>query len=233
VAFGAVDYKTKQILRDDSKIEWDVYIDEMKDLQVVKSTPINYHICTEEDYDDFYPVVEQDSEFLKKLRDSAALYCIDADQPLLIRGTNEIDSSNLNIDLKPCSHDMCANDDLDSLKAYLGNPELVIYQNKQRFDSLVFSNDCIVKESKLWNQHIDLRQPNWMLTYIEHKTVVDEIEYLHIGITEDRNYFDFYLTSLQLSYADDFAGNNYKIAGFSVFQHFDKVVFERTSYDTL
>jgi hypothetical protein len=32
VAFGAVDYKTNQILQNHTKIEWFVYIDEIKDL---------------------------------------------------------------------------------------------------------------------------------------------------------------------------------------------------------
>ena len=36
-----------------------------------------------------------------------------------------------------------------------------------------------------------------------------------------------------MSYTDDFEGGNYKIAGFSVFRHFDRIVFGRSTYDIL
>ena len=71
-----------------------------------------------------------------------------------------------------------------------------------------------------------------MLTYIEDKAVEDEIRYLDIGIQDDREFFNYELTQLGLSYVDDWE-SAYKIAGFSVFRHFDKIVFGRATYDIL
>jgi hypothetical protein len=75
---------------------------------------------------------------------------------------DEIDSVSLNIDLMPCKPSeyndfTCAEQTLDELKDYLGRPELIIYQNNQRFDSTVYNEKCIVSESMIWNQHIDKR----------------------------------------------------------------------------
>jgi hypothetical protein len=36
-----------------------------------------------------------------------------------------------------------------------------------------------------------------------------------------------------LSYVNDFSGNNYKIAGFSVFRDLDRTLYQRSTYDLL
>ena len=72
-----------------------------------------------------------------------------------------------------------------------------------------------------------------MKSYVKEYGVEDEIRYLDIGIQDDRHFFDLNLEQLSLSYNDDFAGGNYKIAGFSIFRHFDQIVFGRSTYDIL
>jgi hypothetical protein len=83
-----------------------------------------------EDYADFYPVVEQNASFLQMLKDSNALYCIDAGEELKIRGQSSVDCNALYIDLKHCvpsKDDNCTDQTLDDLQEYLGHPELIIY----------------------------------------------------------------------------------------------------------
>jgi hypothetical protein len=124
---------------------------------------------------------------VEELREKEVLWCIDRDQELAIRGMDEIDSVSLNVDLMPCkpselNNYTCSDQTLDQLKDYLGRPELIIYQNNQRFDSTVYDENCIVNESTIWNQHIDKRQPNWMLTYLNAEGVEDDIRYLDLGL---------------------------------------------------
>ena len=47
-----------------------------------------------------------------------------------------------------------------------------------------------------------------------------------------RTFFSYELSQLGLSYVDDFT-TKYKIAGFSVFRHFDQRVYGRATYDFL
>jgi hypothetical protein len=58
--------------------------------------------CTEDDYKGFFPIVKQDTDFLRELQKKEALNCIEDEDLLTIRGTSEIDAVVLNIDLIPC-----------------------------------------------------------------------------------------------------------------------------------
>lgn len=90
------------MLQNETVLEWRVSIDTYKSLEKISEVELKIHICSSEDFAQFYPVTVQDAELLQKLKDGQALYCIDDEQELLIRGTGEIDSANLNIDLVPC-----------------------------------------------------------------------------------------------------------------------------------
>jgi hypothetical protein len=70
------------------------------------------------------------------------------------------------------------------------------------------------------------------MTYIMDELVEDEIHYLDIGLGEEREFFTYLLDSLSLSYIDDW-DTTYKIAGFSVFRHFDRMIYGRATYDFL
>ena len=75
-----------------------------------------------------------------------------------MRGVNEIDSVGLNIDFVPCNKtksDACARQTLEGLKTFLGKPELIVFSNSERFDNSKYTDECIVKESTIWNQHIN------------------------------------------------------------------------------
>ena len=65
-----------------------------------------------------------------------------------------------------------------------------------------------------------------MKTFIENKELYDRIAYLQLGIEKSHKFFStFSITQLDLSYMDDFEGNAYKIAGFSVFRSFDRTLY--------
>ena len=67
MAFGAVDYKTHEGYLDLSRIEWVVTLDEYKNLKVQNTRHLKFHVCTSEDFDEYYPIVDQDSAFLEDL----------------------------------------------------------------------------------------------------------------------------------------------------------------------
>ena len=96
----------------------------------------------------------------------------------------------------------------------------------------VFDENPVVSESRIFNQHIDKRQPNWMKTFIENSAVTDEIRYLDIGIEDKHKFFQFSLETLGLSYMDLFP-QDYKIAGFSIIRNLDSIGYDRSTYDLL
>ena len=63
---------------------------------------INFHKCTDADYDEFYPISESEKGLFNKFRSLYALYCIDAGQDMLIRGNSYMDYNALDIQMNPC-----------------------------------------------------------------------------------------------------------------------------------
>ncbi len=94
---------------------------------------LNFHKCTDADYDEFYPVSESEKDFYEKLRSQKTLYCIEAGQDMLIRGSSPMDFNALDIVLSPCKTNItektCLNNTLDKTKKYLGHPELITLTN--------------------------------------------------------------------------------------------------------
>jgi hypothetical protein len=132
-AFGAVNYNGLEAIDDESRIEWKVTLDTYKNLQLIDSQILDVHICKEEDYQQFFPVVDANKDFLARLKEQNALFCLEQDYDIKIRGKDEIDSVALNIDLIPCQNTTaktCANDSLETLQEFLTYPELVIYYNQ-------------------------------------------------------------------------------------------------------
>ena len=58
-AFGVLDYKTRQSIYDESRFEWHVYLEKYKNLQLVEKVELKVDHCSEEDYNDFFPVESQ------------------------------------------------------------------------------------------------------------------------------------------------------------------------------
>lgn len=210
-------------------------MEERKNLGIVSQTPLKYHICDQGDFDSFYPISINNVVFAEELLQKRVMYCIDEGQDIVIRGTDEIDSIALNIDFTTCDRTLggeCAKKTLKDLQDYLGHPELIVMANQQRFDNTDWTHKSIVNEAVVWNQHIDKRQANWMLTFFNSMAVMDEIDYLDIGVVTPRLFSSYSLTSLGLSYSDEFTGY-YKIAGFTVFRNLNYQVVTRSVYDVL
>lgn len=104
--------------------------------------------------------------------------------------------------------------------------------NQQRFDNSVYDDATIVNEAVIWNQHINKAQTNWMLTQYTTFSVEDEIAYMDVGMVEPREFHQYKLNGLGLSYSDNFEGY-YKIAGFTIFRDLNRVVISRSVYDVL
>ena len=85
---------------------------------IVSQTPLDFHLCTQEDYDSFYKISINDVVFAQELLEKKVLYCIDQGQDIVVRGSGEIDSVALNIDFTTCDRSKggaCASKSLKDL----------------------------------------------------------------------------------------------------------------------
>lgn len=111
---------------DADKVEWNVHIEERKNLEIVNTIPLKTHRCGTEDFDKFYPISEDQSKIYANLRAKESLFCINKEEILKIQGHDEIDSIALNVDYIACR--TCKGSQ-SSLQKYLNHPELVIMYN--------------------------------------------------------------------------------------------------------
>jgi hypothetical protein len=72
-----------------------------------------------------------------------------------------------------------------------------------------------------------------MKSFIKTDELIDEISYLDLGMKDAHDIFHIEHSSLGLSFEDDFEGGNWKIAGFTIFRHPDKILYGRSTYDFL
>ena len=118
-----------------------------------KKISLNFHKCTDADYDEFYPVSESEKDLYENFRSVQALYCIEAGQDMLIRGSSSMDFNALDIFLSPCKPNItektCLNNTLDKTKKYLGHPEFITLTNKKRVNTTKLDDRVIVKESRV------------------------------------------------------------------------------------
>ena len=57
LAFGVVDYNEYgKVYNDESRLNWVVNLTEYKNMKAVKTEEVEFHICTSEDYDDFFTI---------------------------------------------------------------------------------------------------------------------------------------------------------------------------------
>lgn len=107
-----IDYLSGEVLQDQTRVQWRVRMLEKENLVSVREVELDFHICTQDDFDQFYPVVEENHSFLQTLKEQKALYCINADQELKLRGESTVSCNALYIDYKQCvssESNKCAN----------------------------------------------------------------------------------------------------------------------------
>ena len=47
MAFGIMDYKTRQVIDNHSKVEWHVYLETYKNLKIIEKRELQVHECTQ------------------------------------------------------------------------------------------------------------------------------------------------------------------------------------------
>lgn len=113
-----MDYSKRAVLQNENRVEWNVYLEERQNLKIIDTVPVDTHKCTPEELDSFYEVTADDKAFFQELKDLEALYCLDPNHQIDVRGQNEIDSVALNIDFVPCNKTKsaaCARQTLEGL----------------------------------------------------------------------------------------------------------------------
>jgi hypothetical protein len=90
---------------------------------------------------------------------------------MLIRGNSYMDYNALDIQLNPCLPNItaktCLDSTLEKIKEYLGFPEIITLTNKQRVNTTELNERVVVKESRVWNSHIDLSQPTYIQNFVK------------------------------------------------------------------
>ena len=73
-------------------------------------------------------------------------------------------------------------DKLKDIKKYIGNPQLNIFTNQEKFDLRKFHEGKIIKEMSFYRKQIDKHAPNWIEAYIETDSLEDETELFNLGV---------------------------------------------------
>ena len=186
IAFGVMDYLTKQPFRDSNYVRFNVFLETRKNLEIMSQIELGYHVCNDHDFSSFYKFDDKDVAMKDELLTNQVMYCLDDGQDVFLRGEDEIDSVALNIDFTTCDRTkggQCARNSLTDLQNYLSHPELVIIYNSQKFDKGILDEpnplslldprdhhhgkEAIVSEAVVWNRHINKMQANYMEVYYE------------------------------------------------------------------
>ena len=213
------------------------YLDEYKNNGIVQRIYLKTKPCDDRDYERFFEINANDENYLYELRSKRALQCIDSDE-IPIRGSNEINGLQFNVDFIPCWPDpaigkKCKKQTLAELQEHLTHPELIILSNTQRLDLNKYNDEVLIYESKLYTQHVNKLQANWMQSLVVNNELQDSISYLNLGGVENRKFFTYEAGLMGLSYVDDFDGQYYKVAGFSIMRSLNYVITTRSVYDFL
>ena len=166
---------------------------------------VPFHKCTDEDYDQFYPVKRQSADLLKQIREDPerGLFCIDwndEDEPIEIAGYEyDANYTRLDIMLVPCnyyhpsfdytgdtiSHN--CNPNLTEQINYLGASKFIIYTNEERINAEKFGDEAIEKFSKIVGLQFDENRPNWIDTKILMTEFDDQTDFLQYGQNNVKN----------------------------------------------
>ena len=124
--------------------------------------------CTEEDYDDFFPVEESSAKRLRSLKEKNALLCLNFDKDYSLRGTESQGYFNvIDVMVVPCAVKLtllggesdripedCEMDREESIK-WLGNFNILSYYNQGRFNLEGFKEDRVDWSSYVKQNQMD------------------------------------------------------------------------------
>jgi hypothetical protein len=114
---------------------------------------LNYHVCTDEDYESFYPPSKDSLTEFSRLKENRVLFCLDDfdKQPVEVEifGENDTqDHQRFEFNLLPCSKEypgpsdspvdrdqLVCNDDKEAMFDYMQSSDLKVLFNSSRYDS--------------------------------------------------------------------------------------------------
>ena len=167
IAFTVYDYKNDVVIDDPAYVYWKVALNTYKNLNIVDRVDLGVRKCTEGDWAQFYEFNDFDQKTVNFYKEIDAFYCIERDEPILIRGENDLDSSQIEINLYGCNsleeNHNCSHTSLQDLRDYLGKPDIIMAYNFQSFDSRYYKKHKMLKrQAKLHTEHVPKNQPNFM-----------------------------------------------------------------------
>jgi len=72
-----MDYDVSAKAMNPDFVRYQVFLEERKNLQIVRQTPLTYHTCTQDDYDSFFPISPDNIVFATQLLKDEILFCLD------------------------------------------------------------------------------------------------------------------------------------------------------------
>ena len=89
VALSYESYTTKEFKNDPRYIKWIMRVYGVKD-GVYYEYAVPHHLCTEKDYEQFFPIAEKNRVSFERIKNNNAFVCLDFDKvdPVILNGKN-------------------------------------------------------------------------------------------------------------------------------------------------
>mgnify|MGYP001029142513 CR=1 FL=1 len=141
---------------------------------------LDYRLCGEDDYSQFYPIHEQSKNKLEKIKSdpNRGFLCIDwrDEEPLWIFGEeNDDEFQRLEVWVLPCNSQYTdtgplpgeisedCDPSLDAQSKYLANSQILLLVNQMNYNPENFGKDDKIKrESLLLNEQFRSDEPSWL-----------------------------------------------------------------------
>ena len=79
IAVGVYDYSSREPKLNPDYVRWQPFlVEDIGGSDIYK--PLKFHICTDEDFAEFFPVAERSAKRVQELKDSKALICLDDEE---------------------------------------------------------------------------------------------------------------------------------------------------------
>lgn len=79
IAFGVHSYLTSKPRNDPAYVEWQAYL-QIKNSDGFKAIPLKLHICTDEDFEEFYDSSKASTDVINQFKFEKSMVCLDKNQ---------------------------------------------------------------------------------------------------------------------------------------------------------
>ena len=254
LAFTLQDYFSKQSKYDPKYLKWFAKYTIYKPDGTSQAREIPTHICTNEDFDKFFPVADRSAaqlETVKKVPGNE-MFCIDWDTADMgFYGLEASgDFSELDIVILPCNvrlstlggvEDRIDPECVGSLEeqiSYIGPMNMLVYYNTERFIQDEFGDLRTEKSSTFANIQADETKPNWIQMLVKKSSLSDETTYVQWGQQDETEFFNLHFDPPRPSAWTKFPtaenpNTRYKFTSLVVFLDPDLTIIERQTYSVL